>query len=273
MLRQTAALPGAENGSFIALRCDQPDLPCDRRNLVVKVGDAWAEEALHAISLNASSDVFPVATELFKRIPAGAGLGGGSSDAARMLLGLNQLWNTGREANSLSGFAARFGSDLPFFFFGPSSVCSGRGEMVHPVPPPKPNSVLLMLPPLAMPTAEVYRKFDAMKLGRSADVGKEPDWNAWSRLNARDLLDRLVNDLEPAAFEISPELAALRNRAESVLKQPVRMSGSGSSLFTLYETETEAEIARQKLLHDGSWNRVEAVRLAPDFTDDLNAIR
>ena len=112
-----------------------------------------------------------------------------------------------------------------------------------------------------------------MKLGRTADVANDPDWSDWSNLNARDLLDRLVNDLEPAAFSISSALLSFHQQAERLLDRPVRMSGSGSSLFTLYDTENEADFAQLRLVHDGHFARAEAVELAPDFIDDLNTNR
>ena len=256
---------GMTDSSVIALTCDQPDVPSDHRNLVVKVAQGWAVEARQV----SGASVDPIVAHLQKRIPAGAGLGGGSSDGARALLGLNLLWRTGRAADFLSGFAARFGSDLPFFLHGPSSVCTGRGELVRPVAQPAPKWVLLILPSIHMPTADVYGRFDAMKLGRTQDIEAEPDWLAWSKLAAQDLLDRLVNDLEAPAFAISPTLMEHRNKAQKLLGRPVRMSGSGSSLFTLYDTRNEAETAESKLIHDGRFVRVQAVELAPDIRDDL----
>src|SRR6185437_14420360 len=113
--------PGEE--SHIALSCDQPDLPVDRRNLVVKVAEAFAKEMANHLpggvggppmSLhNTGGPPVPhgIRAHLQKRIPAGAGLGGGSSDGARTLLGLNALWHAGRSADELSAFAGRFGSD------------------------------------------------------------------------------------------------------------------------------------------------------------------
>jgi 4-diphosphocytidyl-2-C-methyl-D-erythritol kinase len=183
---------------------------------------------------------------------------------------LNALWNAGRVADSLSGFAARFGSDLPFFLFGPSSVCTGRGEIVKSVPRPRPQWVLLVLPPINMPTADVYRRFDAMQLGRAADIEIEPDWAAWSQLDARELMDRLVNDLETPAFSISDRLSALRETLQGMLGRVVRMSGSGSSLFTLYDTADEANRGRESIAQVLPV-RVEVVELAPEFRDDLNA--
>ena len=110
--------------------------------------------------------------------------------------------------------------------------------------------MLLILPDISMPTPAVYKQFDAMKLGRPEDIEHEPDWNQWASLTSQHLLPRLVNDLEPPAFEIEPRLAKLRSDIEQQLSRPVRMSGSGSSLFTLYDDHTNAshsafDISRQ----------------------------
>jgi 4-diphosphocytidyl-2-C-methyl-D-erythritol kinase len=258
--------PAPSGGSVLSLVCDQADLPCDDRNLVVKVANAFAEE----VPGIGGRRVGEIRAMLNKRIPAGAGLGGGSSDGARALLGLNALWKSGRPAKFLSEFAGRFGSDLPFFLHGPSSICSGRGEIVRPIAPPAAKWAVLILPPIHMPTADVYRKFDAMGLGRNEDIEQEPDWNAWSKLGAVELLGKLVNDLEPPAFAISPELAAFREKIEQWAKRPVRMSGSGSSLFTFFDTLEEAEGAEANLTRVAGFARVERIELAPDLIDDLS---
>ncbi|HZL33748.1 MAG TPA: 4-(cytidine 5'-diphospho)-2-C-methyl-D-erythritol kinase [Tepidisphaeraceae bacterium] len=261
-----AERPLQAEGSRVSLTCDAADLPRDRRNLIVKVAEAFAQEARDV----PRTSVGPVRAHLQKRIPAGAGLGGGSSDGAAALLGLNALWNIRWAADHLSGFAARFGSDLPFFFFGPSSVCRGRGEIVRPIARPRPRWALLILPPIAMPTALVYRQFDVMSLGREPDVQIEPDWNAWATLDAQTLLTQLVNDLESPAFAISPDLARLRQAVEQTVGRPVRMSGSGSSLFTLFDEEADARRASQAVEQKHGL-RVEAVELAPVFNESLNA--
>ncbi|HWE03289.1 MAG TPA: 4-(cytidine 5'-diphospho)-2-C-methyl-D-erythritol kinase [Tepidisphaeraceae bacterium] len=268
ILKQAAPFPAAnDERPLISLRCDSVDLPCDRRNLVVKVGDAWGREAM----ATGMKGITTIVADLQKRIPAGAGLGGGSSDGARTLLGLNSLWGAGRSADELSEFAGRFGSDLPFFFFGPSSICQGRGEIVTPTPRPAPRAVLLILPPIAMPTGDVYRAFDAMKLGGDHDVERAPDWSAWSRLKAVDLLERLVNDLEAPAFAINPQLSKMRDEIDKTLGRPVRMSGSGSSLFTLYDSPDESDRARHILENRPSLAGVtiKTVELAVDVVDDL----
>jgi 4-diphosphocytidyl-2-C-methyl-D-erythritol kinase len=236
-------------GDRVAFTCSDPRIPADDRNLVVRAATLlkceW-RESLNTGERNAGApprDLPGVSLDLHKQIPSGGGLGGGSSDAASTLIGLNRFWNLGLSPDQLARLGARLGSDIAFFF-GPSSVCTGRGEIVRPIDPPAPKWIVLIFPDLAMPTPAVYRKFDEMKLGDRRlidDVSARPDWNSWARLPARELLPRLVNDLEPPAFAISPDLARLRQRIERDIDRIVRMSGSGSTLFTLCDDKSEAE--------------------------------
>ena len=262
----TAASGDTRTGGLrIVLECEPAGLPCDERNLVVRVGNAWQTGAPPAA----------IVARLTKRTPVGAGLGGGSSNAARMVLALDRLFpgsGGGRSVGDLSAFAARFGSDVPFFLAGPSSVCAGRGEIVRPIDKPRPRWAVLVLPNVMMPTPDVYRRFDALGLGSIEDIENEPDWSHWTTLDALSLLPRLVNDLELPAFAIRPELGEMRTGIERALGRPVRMSGSGSSLFTLFDEGEEARMAAQSLTEVlGGWKaRIEAVELAPSIRDDLN---
>lgn len=224
----------------LSLRCSDPTLPTDERNLVLRAAIRLRDEAGRAVP--------GAAIALEKRIPAGGGLGGGSSDAAATLLALNELWSLGFTRDRLAGVAADLGSDVPFFLFAPSADCRGRGEVVRPVPSPAPRSAVLLLPGIAMPTPLVYRRFD--ELLPPADpptVDASASFDAWTRLDAVSLLPRLRNDLEAAAFSLEPRLGALRESVERLLKRPVRMSGSGSTLFTLYDTPAQAESAARRV--------------------------
>lgn len=273
------AADGEADRQLVALETDLPGLPCDGRNLVVRVADAWAREVTDVAQGNqgdagramttAAARVFPVRAMLRKRIPIGGGLGGGSSDAAHALWALDRLWNAGRApAERLSAFAARFGSDLSFFFYAPSAVCRGRGEVVRPIDRPAARWSVLILPGTEMPTAAVYRKFDELGLGvegrfgRDGEVADEPNWREWAALGAVPLLRRLVNDLEAPAFALDPALGHLRQRIESQLGRPVRMSGSGSSLFTLFDAQSEAEAAAEAIAR-ARGIRALAVEVAP----------
>ena len=219
----------------LAFTCDDPTLPTDGRNLVVKAVAALATR------LNREP---AVAVHLTKKVPAGGGLGGGSSDAAHALMAVATLWGVD-DLPLLADVAASVGSDVPFFLYGPSSVCRGRGELVLPVAPPAvARFAVLVLPGIEMPTGAVYKRFDDMGMGSVTDG--DPGVGAWAFLPAVDLMGHLVNDLEPPAFDLRPELGELRDRLERDLRQPVRMSGSGSTLFTLYDDHGSAADAADR---------------------------
>jgi 4-diphosphocytidyl-2C-methyl-D-erythritol kinase len=220
-----------------------------------------------------ASGVRPVAARLEKQIPLGAGLGGGSSDAARTLMALNRRWHLDWPMDRLAPLAAKLGSDVPFFLYGPSSICTGHGEIVNPIPPPSlAKWVVLILPDIHMPTAAVYGRFDQLALGFDEHIERDrPDWSAWISKKSKDLLSGLVNDLERPAFEIRKDLGTLRAGIELKLQRPVRMSGSGSSLFTIYDERAEADAAANVILAQFGVPRVIAAEMAPTIDDDLTS--
>jgi 4-diphosphocytidyl-2-C-methyl-D-erythritol kinase len=219
----------------VRLRCDHADVPVDGSNLIVRAGEAIRHPQIGA-------DI-----TLQKKIPMGGGLGGGSSNAAFALLGLNKLWELHRSTDQLAEIGAQLGSDIVFFLHGPSSVCEGRGERVMPIGRPKAKFAVLIFPKLSMSTPKVYKRFDEMKLGSHRAVEEHPDWRTWQWLPAADLLPLLENDLEAPAFSLCPELGELRQRIESQIGQIVRMSGSGSTLFTLADNSDAAEAVAARI--------------------------
>ncbi|HEX9148194.1 MAG TPA: 4-(cytidine 5'-diphospho)-2-C-methyl-D-erythritol kinase, partial [Thermoanaerobaculia bacterium] len=140
----------AAGGHGIELSCDGIPVPCDDSNLVAVAARALAER------IGRPPDV---CIHLTKRIPVGAGLGGGSSDAARTLALLDRLWRARLGLAELSQVAAGIGSDVPFFLVGGEADVSGRGEIVSPAPDSPGVDLLLVIPPFAMSTAEVYAAF------------------------------------------------------------------------------------------------------------------
>jgi len=213
----------------ITLQCDRADVPTDATNLIVQAGQAILR---HLPSPRGA------AVTLQKRIPMGGGLGGGSSNAATALIGFNQIWNARLPMSRLHDLAAQLGSDVPFFLHGPSSVCTGHGENVTPIARPRPRWAVLFFSDFSMPTRQVYQQFDQKP---RQGIQDHPLWPQWTNLPAPLLLLLLRNDLEEPAFELRPELATLRSDLERHLGQPVRMSGSGSTLFTLADEQEEAE--------------------------------
>jgi 4-diphosphocytidyl-2-C-methyl-D-erythritol kinase len=204
-------------------------LPADGRNLVLRAARALADRFGTARGAR---------MVLTKRIPVGAGLGGGSADAASALLGLNVLWNLNRPVGELAPVAASVGSDVAFFLFGGRARGTGRGERIETLPDVPAESLVLLVPPFGMATPEVYRELGAGPLSGPLSPGP-PE---------REMPDR--NDLEAAAERLRPGLRDLRESLLSAGALSSRLSGSGSTLFGVFPGRTEAERAAAAL--DGS---------------------
>ena len=170
--------------------------------------------------------------EVEKRIPMGAGLGGGSSDAATVLLALDRLWGTGFGPEALAELAPALGADVPFFLFGGPAWAEGIGELLRPVELPH-RWYLVLTPPVAVPTATI---FQAPELTRNTEALKMEDFSARLAGGAQGILR---NDLEAVVTARYPAVAQhlewLKSRGGG------RMTGSGSCVFADYASREEAE--------------------------------
>jgi 4-diphosphocytidyl-2-C-methyl-D-erythritol kinase len=191
------------------------------KNLITKAATLLAQHA--KIPPHARID-------LEKRLPPGGGLGGGSSDAASTLLALNQLWNLPYSLDQLLPLAAQLGSDIPFFIHARPSLCTGRGEIINPLPLTHNLLAVLIIPNQGCTTKEVFQAFDA---GHKHPPTENTDWKNLATQRAEQLNDLLINDLAPAAYKIAPWLHTLKKQAQSAIQQPIHLTGSGSTLFTL----------------------------------------
>ncbi len=198
----------------------------------------------------------PLAFRLEKAIPVGAGLGGGSSDAAAALELAGRAWALAHAPAEVLELAARLGSDVPFFAMDvPAALVEGRGENVTPLPAVRGRlGVLLVTPPARLSTGAVFAAFD--KLGPSGDTAARMTRrlaDALSRgMDAPQLVDeaaslRRANDLWPAATQLQPELEGLRDELEDLLERPMLLSGSGPTLFALYPSRVDAANAARAL--------------------------
>lgn len=180
----------------------------------------------------------PVRIHLYKAIPVAAGLGGGSSDAAAVLWGVNRLLSLNLTPQELSAAAVRVGADVPFFLQGGTCLARGKGEVLTPLKFPGPWPVVLVRPALAVSTAEVYRGLDLERLGHRPD---NPALVA--ALAAADLpgaCRAMANVLESVTILLHPEVGVIKERL-SALGAPVSlMSGSGPSVFALAASAGEA---------------------------------
>ncbi len=201
-----------------------------------------------AEALAAGEDPGGVEITLHKGIPPGTGLGGGSSDAATVLAGLNGLWELGRTPEQLCDLAAMLGSDVPLFLAPPGARMTGRGEQVRNVPIAD-FAALLCLPPMHSPTGAVYRRFDELgpPAGEPADRQLPEDLLAEPPSTWRE---RLVNDLRPAAEALGGELTEFRRALSASAGAPVCLSGSGSAMFVLCDDAAEATERFERLPPD-----------------------
>jgi 4-diphosphocytidyl-2-C-methyl-D-erythritol kinase len=198
----------------IALTCSDPELDNGSGNLAWKAAELFLR--------NTKSEC-GASIELHKHIPHGAGLGGGSSDAAAVLKALNDQSGRPLDGSALETLAARLGSDIPFFIRAKPAVARGRGEILQPRPLPQPLDLLLIKPPFAVETAWAYRQWSEKKFCPAE----------WSAPQSHDGIE-ISNDLERPVFAKYIILAALKEwLLEHSLVATAAMSGSGSCLFAI----------------------------------------
>lgn len=218
-LHDTLTFEPADEFSFT---CSDPSVPSDDSNLVVKAALAYQAKLGSPLKCKIS---------LTKNIPHGAGLGGGSSDAATTLLGLNQLHDQALNESDLHSIAASLGSDIPFFLIEGAAKVSGRGEIIEAIDSPPSLPLLLLKPSFSVPTPDAYKRW-----AKSKPI-------AGIRYDAQ-LLDgiKLVNDLERPVFEKHRLLAELK---QWLLDRPettaAMLSGSGATVFAVLKNSADAE--------------------------------
>jgi len=204
------------------------DVPTDATNLVVRA----AAELAAAAGIEPALDI-----DLVKRIPSGAGLGGGSSDAAATLSAAAAAWGLGWPREALATIGGRIGSDVPWFFAGTAAIAAGRGERIVPVAPLQPLWSVIACPPEGLSTAAVYRASAPSRI-RAGEAMALAAALAAGDLRAAEPL--LHNDLEPAARGLSPDIDRLLADLERAGGFRPRLTGSGSACFTLCRTAREA---------------------------------
>ena len=187
-----------------------PDVPRDDTNLVVRAARAVLPQDAG------------VSISLIKRVPSGAGLGGGSADAAAVLRELRDRYVLDDQAVVVA--AAGLGSDVPVCLFGVPVMMRGRGELLEPVQLTGELHVVVAKPPFSLATPAVFRAWDELGGPRSDRVLAAP-------VAVRHLVEGLVNDLEPAAEHVAPGLREFRGRLEAVAGQAALLAGSGSSYW------------------------------------------
>ncbi len=223
--------------SGVTLDVEGGDVGPAERNLAVRAAD---------LVLEATGRRFGVHLTLTKRIPVRAGLGGGSSDAAAALHATNRLANGAVPRHEVLQFAARLGSDVPFFASGaPLALGWGHGERLLRLPPLPAAPTLLVTPPAGIGTAEAYEWIDAARQSAGRRGAVALDLDALSRWG--DVGRMAGNDFESPVFERNPAIRAAYEALAGTRPLLCRMSGSGSTLFAVYRSARDRDDARTML--------------------------
>lgn len=228
---ELAARPASDER--IALTCSDPALPTDDDNLVVRAARVLA----------GACDVERGARlRLEKHLPAGAGLGGGSSDAAAALRLLSDFWSLDATDETLRKLAARLGSDVPFFLGAPAAYATGRGDVLHPMRDYRlPFPLVVAVPDVAVSTPDAYRLVAPSNQDR-------PDLRAVVRSNDPARWRReLTNDFEEPVVEAYPVIGAVRAALRESGAAYAALSGSGSAVFGVFEGNAAARTAARQL--------------------------
>ena len=212
----------------LSLECDPPGLPTGADNLVYQAADALRRAA----GLTRGAGV-----RLTKRVPAQAGLGGGSSNAAAAIAALDAVWKLGLSCGDLLAVAATVGSDVGFFLTPPAGWCTGRGEQVEPVPVGRSLDLVIVKPPVGLPTADVYRRVRVSERPHSGEAVRD----ALRVGDPKSVADALFNRLQEAAFAAAPEVERVYRRLAACEPLGCLVSGSGSSVFAVCRDRADAD--------------------------------
>lgn len=234
-----------ESASEIVLECDEPNVPTDIRNLVVKAA-------------NRIRDRYQVLKGAYirieKRIPMGGGLGGGSSNAAVALIGLTRLWRLNARVQDLEPIAADLGADVPFFLHGGTMIGEGLGTSLNEVAEFEAENMIIVTPDVHVSTAAAYEALRAESLTNAEanrilrvcrSEAESPDF----------LHSALRNDFETTVFAAFPEIGRAKQKLIDLGARQVLMSGSGSSVFAIFDKEETRQTALKALDNEVNWRK------------------
>ena len=218
---------------LIKVRCSHPLVPHGEQNLAYRAA---------RLLLAAAKSRQPIEIHIRKRIPIGAGLGGGSSDAAATLVGLNRLLKLGFSAAQLERLGLKLGADVPFFIRGRPARARGIGARLQPLGPLARRWLVIVYPGFSVSTAWVYQNLPAKLTKLSVNTSI-----ASSLTGSGNLAEMLVNDLESVTLGRYPKLSLLKSKLLRAGAAGSLMSGSGSSVFGVFTSKQKAEQAFRRL--------------------------
>ncbi|MCW5957311.1 MAG: 4-(cytidine 5'-diphospho)-2-C-methyl-D-erythritol kinase [Pyrinomonadaceae bacterium] len=234
-----------ESAGEIVLECDEPNVPTDIRNLVVKAANRIRDR--YQVSKGAY-------IRIEKRIPMGGGLGGGSSNAAVALIGLTRLWGLNASVEDLEPIAADLGADVPFFLHGGTMIGEGLGTSLDQIAEFGAENMIIVTPDVHVSTAAAYEALRAESLTNAEanrilrvcrSEAESPDF----------LHSALRNDFETIVFAAFPEIGRAKQELVDLGARQVLMSGSGSSVFAIFDKEETRQTALKALDNEVNWRK------------------
>jgi 4-diphosphocytidyl-2-C-methyl-D-erythritol kinase len=238
----------------IRVHCDDPAVPVDETNLAYQAAALMAEQFPDVYSQFGGVEI-----SIQKRIPMGAGLAGGSADAAAVLVGLDLMWNLGLTQVEIQELGARLGSDVPFCVVGGTAIATGRGEKLSPIRNlDNLYAVLAKYKDLPVSTVWAYKTYRQQFQGSYAPINNLVERRqrvhsgaivgAIQNQDGKLVGELLHNDLEKVVLPAYPQVAELREKLGQLGTLGVMMSGSGSTVFALVESIGRAEQVRREIL-------------------------
>lgn len=227
----------------IQLRCDATDLSADQSNLVYRAAAAVLARAQQSVGLD---------IELRKRIPMGAGLGGGSSDAAATIIGLNCLLQLKWSPAQMAEVGQSLGSDVPFFLFSPAACVTGRGESVRPVVIEGARWVVLVNPGHGVDTKWAYQELAATRTSVRPLSKAQQELDRQSRMGWVQLIAAAENDFEAPVFATHGKLREIKQSLQDHGAEIALLSGSGATVFGVFTDEARARHAQAHFVTEKS---------------------
>jgi 4-diphosphocytidyl-2-C-methyl-D-erythritol kinase len=245
-------------GNGVEISCAHPKVPIDSNNLACRAANLFQCElnSKHSVKIH-----------LKKNIPVAAGLGGGSSNAASVLMALNAYHDHPFSKEMLMKMGLKLGADVPFFIFQKPAIATGIGEKLAAFEGNLPYHILLLYPGLEVSTAEAYQN---LNLALTKD--KKKPKNSSLKLKSFDPAQDLTNDLERVAVQKYPEIRLAKEKMLKLGAIGALMSGSGSTVFGLFENAETAKTARQALNRDKADKNWQLFIVHPILEEDLKLI-
>ena len=217
-------------------------VPLDQTNLI------WRAAARLWRSLRRAGDVRDILVRLEKRIPVQGGLGGGSADAAATLLALSRAWRVPLRPTQLTDVAASIGADVPFFLSGGTALGLGRGDEIYPLADLPRHWIVLLIPGFGVSSGEAFGWYDAERDTSRGPTTREPQQvpGPWPSRAAQ-----MINDLEAPIARHHPEIDQMKAALRRAGALAAAMSGSGSTVFGLFQKRRDALVAVDRLQGSG----------------------